>query len=114
MPILLKSSKILALARPDNLQAKYGFATKIGEYLMTGRPAVLTRVGAVEDFLKDKHDCILAEPDNVDDFAEKLLWTIDNYEEAENIGKRGRETALGCFNSEIEAEKIYNRIFNTL
>lgn len=114
MPIRLKSSKILALARPDNLQAKYGFATKIGEYLMTGCPAVLTRVGAVEDFLQDKHDCILAEPDNVDDFAEKLLWIIDNYEEAENIGKRGQETALRCFNSEIEAEKIYNRIFNSL
>ena len=114
MPLRLKSSKILALARPDNLQAKYGFATKIGEYLMTGRPVVLTRVGAVEDFLKDKHDCILAEPDNVDDFAEKLLWTIDNYEEAENIGKRGQETALRCFNSEIEAEKIYKRIFNSL
>ena len=81
---------------------------------MTGRPAVLTRVGAVEDFLQDKHDCILAEPDNVDDYAEKLLWTIDNYEEAASIGKRGRETALRCFNSEIEAEKIYNRIFNTL
>ena len=112
MPIRLKSSKILALARPDNLQAKYGFATKIGEYLMTGRPAVLTRVGAVEDFLQDKHDCILADPDNVDDFAEKLLWTIDNYEEAASIGKRGRETALRCFNSEIEAEKIYNRIIN--
>ena len=68
MPARLKSSKILALARPDNIQAKYGFATKIGEYLMTGRPAVLTKVGAVEDFLNDKRDCILAEPDNIEDF----------------------------------------------
>lgn len=114
MPARLKSSKILALARPDNIQAKYGFATKIGEYLMTGRPAVLTRVGAVEDFLQDKHDCILAEPDNIDDFAEKLAWIIENYDEAEKIGKRGQETALRCFNSEIEAEKIFNKIFNSL
>mgnify|MGYP006330006021 CR=1 FL=1 len=50
----------------------------------------------------------------VDDFAEKLLWIIDNYEEAENIGKRGQGTALRCFNSEKEKEKIYNRIFNSL
>lgn len=111
MPARLKSSKILALARPDNIQAKYGFATKIGEYLMTGRPAVLTKVGAVEDFLNDKRDCILAEPDNIEDFAEKLIWTIENYDEAETIGERGKETALRNFNSEIEAEKIYNRIF---
>lgn len=112
MPARLKDSKILALARPDNIQAKYGFATKIGEYLMTERPAILTRVGAVEDFLTDKLDCILAEPDNVEDFAEKLLWIIEHYVEAADIGRRGKETALRCFNSEIEAEKIYRRVWS--
>lgn len=110
MPELLKSSKILALARPDNKQSKYGFATKIGEYLMTERPVVLTRVGAVEDYLKDKENCILANPDDVDDFANKLLWTLENYETACAIGEKGYETALKHFNSEIEAEKIYNII----
>lgn len=111
MPALLKSSKILALARPDNVQARYGFATKIGEYLMTERPAVLTRVGTVEDYLHDKEDCIFAMPDNEDDFAEKLLWTIENYPEASEIGKRGKDVALKYFNSEIEVEKIFNLIF---
>lgn len=111
MPALLKSSKILALARPDNIQAKYGFATKIGEYLMTERPCVLTRVGAVEDYLKHYESCLLAEPDNIQDFSEKLLWVIDNYELAEKIGRKGKQVALQHFSSEIESNKILNKIF---
>ena len=110
MPEILKKSSILALARPDNIQSKYGFATKIGEYLMTGRPTVLTRVGAVEEYLETNVNCILAQPDNVDDFANKLLWAIENYEQAAIIGLRGKETALKCFNSELEATKIYDQI----
>lgn len=111
MPTLLKSSKILALARPDNIQARYGFATKIGEYLMSERPIVLTRVGSFENYLKDKENCIFALPDNIDDFADKLIWAIDNYDTASQIGIRGKEVALAHFNSEIESNKIYDLIF---
>lgn len=111
MPIKLKQSKILALARPDNKQARYGFATKIGEYLMSERPVVLTRVGEVQNCLVDKESCVFAKPDSVEDFADKLLWTIDNYETATKIGKNGRLTALNNFDSEKESEKIYNHIF---
>ena len=110
MPGLLKRSSILALARPDNIQAKYGFATKIGEYLMTERPVVLTRVGAVENYLTDKVDCILANPDDVDDFSEKMLWTIENREQSIAIGKKGKDAALSYFDAELEADKIYNVI----
>ncbi len=111
MPYLLKSSKILALARPNNEQAKYGFATKVGEYLLSERPTVLTRVGTFEDFLDDKISCVFAKADDVNDFADKLIWTIDNYEEACKIGLNGKNVAIKCFNSEKEAEKVYTRIF---
>ena len=113
MPQLLRKSKILTLARPDNIQAKYGFATKIGEYLLAERPVVMTNVGDFSLFLNDGVDVIMAEPDNVDDFAQKLSWVADNYAEAEVIAKQGKHTALKLFNSEIEGEKIYNRIFGS-
>ena len=78
---------------------------------MTERPVVLTRVGAVENYLVDKENCILANPDDVDDFADKLIWTIDNYDTASQIGIKGKEVALTHFNSEIESNKIYDLIF---
>ena len=49
VPQLLIDAEILALDRPDNKQAKYGFPTKLGEYLMTGNPVVIPR-DAVEGF----------------------------------------------------------------
>ena len=112
MPELLKKSKILALSRPDNKQAKYGFATKLGEYLLSGVPSVITNVGDFQLYLKDKYDIIFAEPDNVNDFADKLFWVLDNYDEALKIAQNGRKTALDSFNYLIEANKVLDIVFS--
>ncbi|MCR4828261.1 MAG: glycosyltransferase family 4 protein [Bacteroidales bacterium] len=112
MPELLSQSKILALARPKQKQEAFGFATKIGEYLMTNRPVVMTDVGNVSDYLVDKEDVILARPNDECDLAEKLMWVIEHYDEATIIGNKGKQTALRFFNSEIEVDKIYKRIFS--
>ncbi len=45
MPQLLYNAQILALARPDSLQAQNGFPTKLGEDLATVNAIVVTRVG---------------------------------------------------------------------
>ncbi|MGI6292039.1 MAG: glycosyltransferase family 4 protein [Bacteroidales bacterium] len=106
MPILLCKAMILALARPNNVQAKNGFPTKLGEYLCTGNPVVITRTGDINIFLKDKINCIFAEPDNINDFAEKLIWTIENYNEAKIIGLKGKEQALNAFSYKKQTEKV--------
>lgn len=112
MPSLLASSKILALARPDNQQAKYGFATKLGEYLLSGVPSVITNVGDFHMFLKDRQNIIFAKPDDEVDFANQLIWTLENYEKANEIAENGREAALILFNYKNEAQKVKNIIFN--
>ena len=111
MPQLLCSSKILALARPNEKGNSYGFATKIGEYLMSEVPVVMTNVGNVTDYLTNGKDIILAEPNNIQDFSDKLLWVINNYAEAVCIGREGRKTAIRYFNPKYEAEKIIKRVF---
>ena len=35
IPQILKNATVLALDRPDSLQAQCGFPTKLGEYLLT-------------------------------------------------------------------------------
>lgn len=106
MPQYLKSAEILALARPDNIQSKYGFPTKLGEYLMTGNPVVVTRVGELDEFLEHKNSCVFAESGNATDFAEKLKWVIQNPNNAKEIGIRGRKVAEVSFNYQIESNKI--------
>lgn len=112
MPQLLKNAEVLALARPDNLQAKYGFPTKLGEYLLTENPVVVTSVGDIPLFLQDGVSAIVSEPSNVEMFARKLLWVLDNPKEASKIGKAGALVAQNSFNSEIETRKIVDILFH--
>lgn len=112
IPQMLKDAEILALDRPDNMQAKYGFPTKLGEYLLTGNPVVITRVGDIPMFLKDGVTALLAEPNSPKQFAEKLNWALDNREEALKIGAAGKELALESFDSVIETKKMIKIILN--
>lgn len=111
MPQMLINAAILALDRPDNIQAKYGFPTKLGEYLLSGNPVVVTRVGDIPRFIENGVSGMIAEPSNPEDFASKTCWLLENPEEAIAIGERGKKVAMNCFNNEIEAGKIMNAIF---
>jgi len=111
MPQLLKNASALVLARPDNLQAKNGFPTKLGEYLLTSNPVVVTRVGDISLFLKDGESAYIAEPDNIEDIAEKIYLALTD-ECASLIGKKGLEVAKEHFNYFKEAQKIYKAIYN--
>lgn len=109
MPQLLYDASILALARPNNLQAQNGFPTKLGEYLATGNPVVVTRVGDIPLFVKHHENGFLSNPD-AESFAEQLLWVADNYEEAKAIGLKGQELAYNDFSYLSQSKKVINII----
>lgn len=106
IPSLLCNAKILALARPNNLQTLNGFPTKLGEYLATGNPVVVTRVGELDCYLKDNVDCIFARPNDYMDFAKKLISVADNYDNARIIGNRGKIVAGKEFSYSLESAKV--------
>ena len=110
MPQLLVDAEILALARPDNLQAQYGFPTKLGEYLLTSNPVVVTNVGDIHNFFQNKVDIILANPGDINDYADKLFWAIENPVLASQIGENGARVAMEKFNYLLESKKIANII----
>lgn len=111
MPQILKNAEVLVLARPDGLRARAGFPTKLGEYLMSGNPVVVTAVGDIPLFLKDQDSAFLATPGDMDEFAEKINWCLDNREKAQLIGERGASVALKEFNYQHETDKIINCFF---
>ena len=110
MPQMLKNVDILALDRPDNLQAKYGFPIKLGEYLLTENPVVVTRVGDIPLFLQDGVNALIAEPQNPYSFASKIIWAIEHPEQASLIGKAGAEVAIREFNCHVESKKMLSAI----
>lgn len=111
MPWMLVNAEVVALARPDSLQARCGFPTKLGEYLLSENPVVVTNVGDIPLFLKDGETALLSKDRNPEEFASKLLWALDNPREAAEIGHRGAQVAIKAFNYRTESEKIVRTIF---
>ena len=114
MPQLLFDAAILALARPDSIQAQNGFPTKLGEYLATGNPVVVTSVGEIPSFLTDGVNAFLAKPGDPEDFANRLCWVADNYERAKEIGQQGRILSNDAFNYSVQSKEALKYIDNKL
>ena len=111
IPQILKDAMICALDRPDSLQAQNGFPTKLGEYLLSGTPVVVTKVGDIPLFLKNGQNAMLANERDAQDFSSKMNWILEHPKEAEIIGKKGANTAKEHFNSLIESKKIIKAIY---
>lgn len=106
MPSLLTGALALTLARPNNIQARGGFPTKLGEYLATGKPVVVTAVGDIPRFLKHRVNAFIAEPDNPVDFANKLDEVFENYKLSLEIGRKGKILANTVFNYSAQGKRL--------
>lgn len=107
MPALLKNAKALALARPSSLQSTGGFPTKLGEYLATGNPVVVTGVGDIPQYL-NATNAFVVEPDNNKAFADALTFVFSDYERAKEIGQKGQELAQTVFSSKVQSQRLYD------
>lgn len=114
IPQKLMDATILAMARPESKQAQYGFPTKLGEYLATGNPVVLTSVGEIPLFLKDGVNAFVVKPGDYHAFAEKLIWIVEHQEEAERIAAKGKELVSTEFSSTTQTEKALYFINRTI
>jgi glycosyltransferase involved in cell wall biosynthesis len=101
-----KNAKLLVLPRPWSKQAEGGFSSKLGEYLLTGKPVLMTDVGDAGRYLTHGINAFFAIPGDRDDLSGKMKWLLGNYDEALKVGAAGREVALTRFNHKIEGEKL--------
>lgn len=107
LPQMLVNARVLVLSRPDSIQARGGFPTKLGEYLLTGNPVVITDVGEHSYYLKNEESAFIAKPNDPTDFAEKVLKALNDPISSKRIGLRGKQVAYESFNYKIQAQKLY-------
>ena len=106
IPLYLNNAKMLVLSRPNNLQAKGGFPTKLGEYLATGKPVVVTDVGEISNYLIDGYNAYIAQPDSIDSFADKMEYVLKNSEKSKLVGEQGKHLAMEDFNYIYQSERL--------
>lgn len=110
IPKLLMESDLLLLARPNNIQAKYGFPTKLGEYLASAKPIIITNTGEVPNYLCDQVSAFISKSDSSIDFGKKILEALNNPELALRVGKNGRLIAEQNFNYKNYGEVLLQMI----
>lgn len=96
VPDCLYKSRLLVLARPNNKQAEGGFPTKLGEYLLTGVPVVLTDVGDVSKYLIDRFSAYIASSNDPIIFSQKIAEALLD-ENFIQVGETGKKVALNKF-----------------
>lgn len=107
IPLFLKNASLLALPRPDSLQARGGFPTKLGEYLATGVPTCVTKIGEIPQYLIDNHSAFMAEPGDIESFADALDRGLKDEANAKQVGLNGKIVAKTKFSMNVQAESIH-------
>lgn len=100
VPQTLMNATVLVTSQPQTKRAEGGFPTKMGEYMMTGNPTLLTDVGEIHLYIKDGENAFMVSPHNPKAYAEKLRYILDNYDAASKVGERGRQYILNNFSLE--------------
>jgi len=111
---LLSKADLLTLAKPKSIESEYCFPTKLGEYLLTGKPVLTTDTGVISNYINDEWNGFLSAPDNIDLFAKKIIWIIENYDDALSAGNKGRETAKNIFDYKYNGYKLSEFIADTI
>lgn len=106
VPAYLVGAKVLVLARPTSIVADAGFPSKLTEYLSTGKPVLVTRVGDIPLYLKDRENAFLSDPDSAEAFAIELRYILNNYEFALEVGGNGKRLTETIFNYNYQAKRM--------
>ncbi len=114
IPGFLQNASLLVMARPDSRQAKGGFPTKLGEYLASGNPVCVTKVGEIPDYLTDNKSVYFAEPGSVDSFAEAIERALSNPEGARAVGSNGKVIAETIFDTNVQGKRLLEFLKNNL
>ena len=106
LPALLETATMLALSRRAGLFSEAGFPTKLGEYLASGRPVVVTATGDIPNYLTHQMNAYLAPPGDPSAFAAQMRHVLEHEDEARVVGARGRALALRCFDYRRHGERL--------
>ncbi|MBK7869022.1 MAG: glycosyltransferase [Ignavibacteriales bacterium] len=88
----------LVIPRPDNPKSEASVPFRLGEFLLTGNPVIVTRTVELDSKLKDGEHVFFYTPEMFPIFKAKLKMIIDDPILAKTIGEKGKLIASEIFN----------------
>ena len=100
VPQVLSNATILVTSQPMTKRAEGGFPTKLAEYLMSHTPAVVTRVGEIDHYVKDRDTVYFVDPCNPVQYANTLRYILSHPHEASCVAERAYAFACANYGAE--------------
>lgn len=93
----LSKASLVISNRPRSKQDYYGFSTKLGEYLASGTPLLMTNWGEAVNWLENGKSAYITEPEDTESLADAIVNVFTHPEESRQIGLAGQEVCRKCF-----------------
>ena len=108
MPRYICNATILAMLPLPTKQQEGCFPTKLGEYMSSGVPTVVSRVGIPAEILTDGENVRFVSPNDPKATAEVFRNILSNYGQAKAVAARGKDFARKNFHYENFADRLYS------
>jgi glycosyltransferase involved in cell wall biosynthesis len=91
VPKVLRNAVVLVSSQPNTKRAEGGFPTKLGEYMATEVPILLTDVGEIASYVENCKHVYFAKPESPKDYAKQLDYILSNYDSAKKVAANALE-----------------------
>lgn len=95
---LMKQSNALLLPLWNDDRSETRFPTKLGDYLLSGRPVITCGIGDLRNFLLDEETAFLCISTDSSLFADKICKAINDPHLADTVGHAGKAQAINIMN----------------
>lgn len=106
VPMYVKNAKILAMLPLQTKQQEGCFPTKLGEYLASGVPSVVSRVGLPRKVLRDGENVRFVDENNAAQTASVFSEIINDYAKALTVASCGQRFAKENFDYAGRGQKL--------
>jgi len=103
---LQQNAELLLAPLPETEQSISRFPTKIGHYLMSGRPVVTTLVGEVSHYLTDGVNAYIATHCTSTNLSDKIEQIYHHPSKATSVGQQGALLAAKMFHYNVHGARL--------
>ena len=105
LPNTLGCANIFLLPMADKPYNWGRWPNKMGDYMCMGRPTVANPIGDIKDLMEREEIGLLAGA-TPEDFAQKIIFLLENPDIAEKLGQNARQVAVEQFNWDILVHRL--------
>jgi glycosyltransferase involved in cell wall biosynthesis len=113
LPWYLGCADLFILPFPEKVYNVGRWPGKMGEYMSLGRPTISNPVGDVKLLFENQGVGLLAGWNPVD-FAQKIIYLIENPGVADQLGKRARQVAMAEYDWELVTDRLEQFYYRVL